>query len=157
MMIFLTAAADFVSAQETNLTILAGGAPALTLRIPQGANVTVTGDHTVVQTKETTFHVWSLGNLKTTQEALPRVSEIIKGEFVNFKPGNTNQIVVAGVPALHISGTGNEADDGDPGGAQIVFFMAGKHVFAACAHGEFDDAIRRSKEMMRMLKSARGF
>jgi hypothetical protein len=152
----LATLAGLAAAQETNLTILAGGKPALTLMIPQEANVTVTGDHTVVQTKETTFHVWSLGNVKTTEQALPRVTDIIKGEFVNFKPENTNKIVVANAPALHVSGKGNEADDGDPGAAQIVLFTAGNHVFAACAHGEFDDAIRRSKQMMTMLKSAKG-
>jgi len=148
--------ARVVAAQETNLTIVAGGTPAMSIKIPQSANVTVTGDHTVVQTKETTFHIWSLDKLKTSEEALPQISDIIKAEFVNFKPDTTNQMTVADAPALHISGKGNEADDGDPGAAQIVLFTAGKHVFAACAHGEFDDAVRRSKEMMKMLKSARG-
>ena len=151
----LCALAGLAAAQDTNLTILAGGTPVLALKIPQDANVTVTGEHTVVQTKETTFHVWSLASLKTPEEALPRITEIIKGEFVNFKPESTNKILVADAPALHISGKGNEADDGDPGGAQIVLFTAGKHVFAACAHGEFDDAIRRSKQMMIVLKSAK--
>jgi hypothetical protein len=151
----LSTLTGFAAAQETNLTISVSGTPVLALRIPQDANVTVTGDHTVVQTKETTFHVWSLSSLKTAGEALPRVTEIIKGEFVNFKPEATNEIVVADAPARHISGKGNEADDGDPGAAQIVLFSAGKHVFAACAHGEFDDAIRRSKLMMIVLKSAK--
>jgi hypothetical protein len=140
-------------AQETNIIISVAGTPALVLKMPQAADVTVEGAHTVIRTTETTFHLWSLTN-RTTDEVLPRITEIIKGEFVNYKPSVTNDIVIAGRPARHISGKGNEADDGDPGAADVVLFTTGKHVFAACAHGEFDDAVRRSKHMMVALKSA---
>jgi hypothetical protein len=144
-----------VAAGETNLTISVDGAAALVLRIPQAANVTVTGDHTVVQTTDTTFHLWPIASAKIPDEALPRVADLIKGEFINFKPKSTNDLLIAGAPARHVSGTGNEADDGDPGAAEVVLFVAGKHVFAACAHGEFDDAVRRTKVMMVVLKTAR--
>ncbi len=151
----LSVFAAVASAQETNLTISAEGVPGLVLRIPSAASVTVTGDHTMVQTATATFHLWPVASAKTTDEALPRVTELIKGEFVNFKPKSTNDMVIAGALARHISGTGNEADDGDPGGAEVVVFVAGKHVFAACAHGEFDDVARRSKMMLAVLMTAK--
>ena len=151
----ITLLASYARAQETNLTVSVAGAPTLVLRIPKDANVTVTGNHTVIQNPNTTFHLWSLADSKTPEEALPHLQEIIKGEFINFKPTATNDMVIAGNPARHVSGTGNEADDGDPGAAELVFFSAGKHVFAACAHGEFDDALRRSKIMLVVLKTAK--
>jgi hypothetical protein len=141
-------------AQDTNVTIRAAGAPSFILKVPAGANVTSTDEHTVVQTTETTFHLWKL-NVKTPDEALPRISEIIKGEFVNLKPSATNDLKILGGTARQVSGKGNEADDGDPGATEVVLFTAGKHVFAACAHGEFDDAARRSKVMLAMLKNAK--
>jgi len=120
-------------AQETNLTISVEGSAALVLRIPKDANVTVTGNHTVIQNPNTTFHLWSLADAKTINDAVPRIQEIIKPEFVNFKPTTTNEMVITGKPARHISGMGNEADDGDPGAAEVVFFSTSKHVFAVCA------------------------
>ena len=142
-------------AQEKPLTVSADGAPALVLQIAQGAKVTVTGEHTVVQATNLTLHLWPVSGVQSPSEALPRVPELIKGEFINYKPSATNDLTIAGVPAKHVLGKGNEADDGDPGGAEVVLFAVGKHVFAACVHGEFDDAARASKPMMAVLQTAK--
>jgi len=155
LLAFLTVFAALASAQETNLTISAGGGPALVLRISQAAKVTVTGNHTVVQTTNLTLHLWPVANAKTAAEAQPHVADLIKGEFLNFKPSATNQLVIADLPAWHILGQGTEADDGDPGQAEVILFAVGEYVFAACVHGEFDDAARANKPMLAVLQTAK--
>ena len=52
-------------------------------------------------------------------------------------------------------GKGAEADDGDPGAAEVVIFTVGKHVFVACVHGEKNEAAKRSPYMLALLKSAK--
>jgi hypothetical protein len=82
------------------------------------------------------------------------VADLIKSEFTNFTATATNDLVITGAPAKHVIGSGNEADDGDPGHAEVVFFVVRRHVFAACVHGEFDDASRARAPMMAMLQTA---
>jgi hypothetical protein len=100
------------------------------------------------------LHVWSVSKATTANDALPRTAELIKSEFIKFKPNATNDIVIAGAPAKRVTGSGNEADDGDPGNAEVVLFAVGGHIFAACVHGEFDDASRQRAPMMAVLKTA---
>ena len=38
--------------------------------------------------------------------------------------------------------------------AEVVLFVVGGHVFAACVHGEFDAAFRARTPMMAVLKTA---
>jgi hypothetical protein len=153
--LLLTGIASLVSAQEKAVTISAGGAPALVLHVAQNAEVTATESRTVVKAKDLTLYLWPVSGVKTPTEALPRVADLIKSEFVNFKPSATNELSIAGAPAQRVIGKGNEADDGDPGAAEVVLFTTGKQVFAACIHGEFDDAARASKPMMAVLQSAK--
>jgi hypothetical protein len=63
-------------------------------------------------------------------------------------------LVIAGAPAKHVTGSGNEADDGDPGNAEVVFFVAGGRVFAGCVHGEADDSSKARAAMMTVLNTA---
>ena len=44
---------------------------------------------------------------------------------------------------------------GDPGAAEVVIFTVGKHVFAACVHGEKNEAAQRRPEMLALLKTAK--
>jgi len=63
-------------------------------------------------------------------------------------------MLVAGAPAKHVTGSGNEADDGDPGNAEVVLFVVRGRVFAGCVHGEFDDASRARAPMLAVLRTA---
>jgi hypothetical protein len=93
-------------------------------------------------------------NAVTAADALPRAAELIKSEFIKFKTNGVKDVVIAGAPAKHVTGSGNEADDGDPGNAEVVLFVAGGRVFAGCVHGEFDDASRERAPMMAVLQTA---
>jgi hypothetical protein len=57
-------------------------------------------------------------------------------EFKNFKSNQTSELTIAGSPAKRMVGDGEEADDGDPGKADVIVFKVGDHVFVACDHGE---------------------
>jgi hypothetical protein len=92
---------------------------------------------------------------KTIAEAVPQAAAIIKSEFTDFALSETKHITVAGHDADHLFGKGAEADDGDPGAAEVVIFTVGKHVFAACVHGEKNEAAQRRPEMLNLLKTAK--
>ena len=142
-------------AQETNVTISVAGVPALSLSMPAGAKVFPIPQKTTIVTTNMYLHIWSVSDAGTTTDALPRVATVIKSDVLEFKPGQTNAITVAGAPAVHLIGPGKEADDGDAGMADVVVFAVGKRVFVACVHGEGNDASLERKPMLDALKTAK--
>ena len=150
VLVHLTA---FAAAKE--VTIPVDNAPALKLELPEGAKATTKDTKTSVLLKETWVYLWSVPTAKTVTEAIPQATKIIKSEFTDFAPAKTTHFTVAGNDAVHLYGKGAEADDGDPGAAEVVIFTVGKHVFAACVHGEKNEAAERSPHMMALLKSVK--
>lgn len=96
---------------------------------------------------------WIVSAAKTVDEALPQVSSRIVSEFKDFKPDQTTDLTVAGSPAKRLIGKGHEADDGDPGSADVVVFKVGDHVFIACNHGEGLDP-KAQQGMLTLLQTA---
>jgi hypothetical protein len=152
--IFLASLAVRASAQETTVTLSVEGKPLLALTAPASAKVTSSNGYVNIHTTNMSLHVWAVPKAKTAKAALPRAAEVIKSEFIKFKTNAIMDMVIAGAPAKHVTGSGNEADDGDPGNAEVVFFVVGGHVFAGCVHGEFDDASRERAPMMAVLQTA---
>jgi hypothetical protein len=146
--------ATLAKAEDASATLSVDGKPILALQVPPDAKVTSSNGYVNIHTSKMSLHVWAVARAKTVAKALPFTAEIIKGEFIKYAITSTEDMVVAGAPAKHIIGSGNEADDGDPGHAEVVLFVVGKHVFAACVHGEFDDASRARAPMMAMLQTA---
>jgi hypothetical protein len=142
------------SAQDTNVTLSVDAKPALVLKAPAAAKVISTNGFLRIQTANLTLYVWAVPNAKTANDALPRAADIIKSEFLKFKTNAIMDMVIAGAPAKHVTGSGNEADDGDPGNAEVVFFVVGGRVFAGCVHGEADDASKARAAMMAVLNTA---
>jgi len=143
----------FAEIQE--ITIPAGNAPALKLEIPKDAKATTKGDKTSILLKDAWVYLWSVPTAKTIAEAVPQTATIIKSEFTDFKLTETKHLTVVGNDADHLFGKGLEADDGDPGAAEVVIFIVGKHVFVACVHGENEAAAKTRPEMLAILKSAK--
>lgn len=144
-----------VSAQETNLTVNCDGQPALSLQIPAAAKVFANKNQTDILTPKLSLHLWCMPNVATPEAGLDQTAAVIKSEFVNFKPSATNAITVAGSPALLLVGPGTEADDGDPGNAEVVLFSTDKQVFAACVHGEGKAAAHQHIGMLALLQTAK--
>jgi hypothetical protein len=146
--------AAVATAQDTSITLSVDGKPVLALQVPPAAKITSSNGYVNIRTTNMSLHVWAVPKAGTAAKALPRVAEIIKSEFIKYTITSTEDTVVAGAPAKHVIGAGNEADDGDPGHAEVVLFVVGKHVFAACVHGEFDDASRARAPMLAVLQTA---
>jgi hypothetical protein len=152
--VFFMSLAALAPAQDTNATLSVDGKPALTLKVPAAAKITSTNGYVRVVATNLTLYVWAVPNAKTANDAVPRAAEIIKSEFLNFKTNGVMDMEIAGAPAKHVTGSGNEADDRDPGNAEVVLFVAGGRVFAGCVHGEADEAFRARAAMMAVLKTA---
>ena len=86
---------------------------------------------------------------------ISQLPDVIKSEVLKFSATTTNAISVAGQPAKHFIGRGIEADDNDPATADIVVFAAGPNVFAACVHGEGNQAGEERAPMLAVLKTAK--
>ncbi len=132
----------------------AGHSPGLKLEVPKDAKVTTKGEKTSILLKDTWVYIWHVPGAKTIADAVPQVPTVIKSEFTNFAPSETKHLKVAGQDADHLFGKGEEADDGDPGAAEVVIFTVGKNIFAGCVHGEKDEAAKRSPSLLALLKSA---
>jgi len=86
LILFIGCFAGLALAQDTTITLLADGAPALSLRVPKDAKVTATTNHTTITTSKLALYIWTAANAKTPDDALPGVAGLIKTEFTNFKP-----------------------------------------------------------------------
>ena len=151
---FILAIAASASAKDTNVTLSLDGKAALVLQAPAAAKVTSSNGYVNIRTDKMSLHVWVVPNASAAGEAVPRAAELIRSEFIKFKTTTVEDMIIADAPAKQVTGSGNEADDGDPGNAEVVFFVVGGHVFAGCVHGEFDDAARARAPMLAVLQTA---
>lgn len=151
----LLLAINVCMAEDITITITTNDSPVLVLTVPQTARVTKSAGKTEIKTKDMTLCVWTIASAKTIEEGMTRVPETIKGEVLKFTAASTNAIEVAGAAAKHLAGRGVEADDGDPATVDVVVFIAGKCVFAACVHGEGNEASLERQPMLAVLKTAK--
>jgi len=115
----------------------AGGRDVLRLTVPVNTTSTAkdgalhleSHDHEAVD-------VWLVRGARTVEEAIPRVPETITSEFKGYTATNATTLTVAGEPGRRMLGSGTEADDGDPGTADVIVFRTGDRVFVACTHAE---------------------
>jgi hypothetical protein len=162
VMLFVFAAV-LAQAQEQIIDIHAGttstnSSPALSLAVPKYAKVITKDNKTIVQIpKQLICELWSVADAKTPDDAIAHVPEVIKSEFTGFKASTTNDITIAGAPAKLLLGSGNEADDGDDGHADVVIFTVGGQVFAACTHGEGASNLNERKALLALLQTAQSF
>lgn len=131
--------------------------PALTMQLPD--DWTSKGDATKTDIHagkhEVHIQLWRVANVKSVQDAIPMVADLIKSEVTEFKAHETKSITVAGSAAKHIIGTGSEADDGDPSNAEVYLFSSGGNVFLMCAHGEGTGASKVRSSLVKVLATAK--
>lgn len=113
-----------------------GGQPVLLIQAPANATCTMREGALTVDSRDYFVEFWLVRNTSSLDSAAGRVSDTIKDEFKDFKPTQTRAFTVADAPAKRLAGTGAEADDGDPGTADVVVFAVGGRFFIACTHGE---------------------
>ncbi|MEO5916409.1 MAG: hypothetical protein ABIS50_19390 [Luteolibacter sp.] len=98
--------------------------------------------------------IWALSQA-SVDEAAKQVAELIKGQVSNFKVTETKPINVAAAPGKQITGTGEEADDGDPASADVYLFTVEGKVYMICAHGEGDSSVRSRATLAPVLASVK--
>jgi hypothetical protein len=124
------------AADTIDFVMQSGGANVLKLTAPAGTKCVAEDGSLKFDSPKYFVEVWLVSGAKTVDEAVGRVSSQIVSEFKDFKPNETTDLTVAGSPAKRMVGAGEEADDGDPGKADVIVFKVGEHVFVACNHGE---------------------
>lgn len=124
------------AADGKDFVMQSAGTDVLKLRAPVGTKCVAEDGSLKFDSPKYYAEVWLVSGAKTVEEATGRVGEQIVSEFKNFKPTETTDLTIAGSPAKRMVGAGEEADDGDPGKADVIVFKVGDRVFVACDHGE---------------------
>jgi hypothetical protein len=124
------------AADAKDFVMKSGGANVLKLTPPAETKCVAEDGELKFDAPKYYIEVWLASGAKTVDEATKRVSSQIVSEFKNFKPNEMTDLTIAGSPAKRIVGVGEEADDGDPGKADVIVFKVGNDVFVACNHGE---------------------
>jgi hypothetical protein len=125
------------AAQAKTCDLMSGGHRVLTVAAPTGATCTSReGSLHLESPARDAADLWLVPGARTIDEAVPRIPGTIESEFKGFKRTGESNLLIAGAPAKRLIGTGTEADDGDPGTADVVIFKAGQNVFVACTHAE---------------------
>lgn len=118
--------------------IRTGGLEVLRLSPPTDANVTVADGACHIKSPDGYLDAWLAKGAKSLDEAVGLVPTTIASEFKGFKQTASHPFPggPGGAPAVRLAGSGVEADDNDPGTADVIVFQAGPRYFIACTHGE---------------------
>jgi hypothetical protein len=125
-----------VAAGAKSCVMQAGGVNVLKLTGPANMRCLNADGSLQLHGPEYNVEFWLMRGAKTVDEGVGRVSSQIVDEFKDFKADRTTDLTVAGSPAKRLVGHGREADDGDPGEADVIVFKVGEHIFVGCNHGE---------------------
>src|SRR5580658_1742968 len=90
--VFGLALALTASAQDKTVTLLADGKPALALLVPTAAKIASSNNYVNIHTTNMSLHIWAVTGAKTVDDAVPRVGEIIKSEFIKFTITSTKDL-----------------------------------------------------------------
>jgi len=127
---------------------------ALIVSTAPGVECTSTDGELHLRGRDGYVELWLVRGARSVQDGVARVPEVIKSEFTGFTATQRESITVAGAPAVRMMGKGAEADDSDPGTADVVVFTAGGRVFVACTHAEsMSESARRM--MMSVVQTAK--
>ena len=132
----------------------AGGTNVLQLSVPAGVTCEPFDGRVRLDAPHATVNVWLVRDARTVSDGVARAGGQVADEFKEFKADRTTDLTVAGSPAKRLVGSGEEADDGDPGTADVIVFAVGGRVFVACYHGERVDPAGR-QEMLAIVQTAR--
>ena len=127
--------AEFAAAGKECI-MKSGGRDVLRVMVPSDAECAARDGALHMKSSSGYVDVWLVQGAKSVEDGAGRVPDQIKSEFKDFRPTSSSAMTVAGAPAKRIQGSGVEADDGDPGDADVIVFGVEGRVFVACTHGE---------------------
>jgi hypothetical protein len=145
--------AHAADAAPAPITVAVAGKPALKLTVPAGWKSVATGDVTTLLPPEGAPHVqlWPVAGAATVAAAEAIAAATIVPQVKDFTVAKRSELTVAGAPAVQLTGTGTEADDGDPANAEVTLFTVGGAVYVLCAHGEGDGTAKRHDDLLKAL------
>ncbi len=129
----------------------------ITLQLSEGWKTSPSKDDSVtidVPMSGVHIQVWALSHA-SVDEAVKQVADLIKGQVTKFKVTESKPISVAGAAGKQLTGTGEEADDGDPSNADVYLFSVEGKVFMICAHGEGDGSVKNRALLTALLASVK--
>ncbi len=134
------------------LSLVVAGKPVASSALPAGWSTTATGDKLVIMPVQKRPHiqVWPVA-ATTVADAEKTISALIVSEVKEFAPNKREDLTVAGKAARFLAGPGVEADDGDPGNAEVTIFAVGTKVFVLVSHGEGTGPTERHGDLATVL------
>jgi len=131
----------------------------ITLQLSEGWKTYPSKDGSVtieVPRSGVNIQVWALSDA-SVDAAVKHVAALIEGQVTQFKVTESKPIRVAGAAGKQITGTGTgaEADDGDPSNADVHIFSVEGKVFMVCAHGEGDGVVKNRALLTALLASVK--
>lgn len=129
----------------------------ITLQLSEGWKTSPSKDGSVtidVPMSGVHIQVWALSHA-SVEEAEKQVADLIKGQVTKFKVTESKEISVAGAAGKQLTGTGEEADDGDPSNADVYLFSVEGKIFMICAHGEGDGSVKNRALLTALLASVK--
>lgn len=158
-LVLLAGMCCFASAAETTPLSVpsADKKAAITLQLSEGWTTYHNKDGSIsIDIPKSGVHVqiWALSQA-SVDEAAKQVPDLIKGQVTKFAVTETKPIIVAGTAGKQLTGTGEEADDGDPSNADVYLFSVEGKVFLICAHGEGDGSVKNRPTLATLLASVK--
>ena len=141
----------------TPVVVTSDGKPVIALQLPKGAVVKTADGRTDISAPDALlfFQLWHASKAKSLDDAVGMVSGMLeKWDVKGFKLTATKSVTIAGAPAKQLTGTGTEADDGDPSQAVVIVFTVGDRTFVACTHGERNEPAEQ-QAMLAALQTAK--
>jgi hypothetical protein len=148
-------AASVAAAADPSAVVTADGKPAVTLTLPTGWEAVPKEAKSVILPPGGAPHIqaWMVAG-RSVAEAERQVAALVVSEVTDFTTTAARDLTIAGAPARQLTGTGKEADDGDPANAEVTLFTVGGRTFLLIAHGEGDGTSKRHGEIATILASA---
>lgn len=130
---------------------------AITLQLAAGWKTFPNKDGSVsidIPNRNVHIEVRALGQA-SVEEAAKQVTDLVKSQVTHFKVTESKPVLVAGAAGQQLTGTGEEADDGDPSNADVYLFSVEGKVFMLCAHGEGDGSVKNRPLVTTLLASVK--
>jgi hypothetical protein len=122
-----------------------------TLTVPDGWTAAVSQGTTTLIAPQKTPHIQLRALAIPAAEAHTKVATLVADQVKDFAAATTEAVTLGSLPAVRLTGTGTEADDGDPSNAEITLVTVGTTTVLVISHGEGKGAADRSPELARIL------
>ena len=122
-----------------------------TLTLPEGWTAATAQDTTTLVAPHKTPHIQVRILAKPAPEVQAAVAALIVDQVKDFTVAKTETITLGKHAAVRLTGTGTEADDGDPSNVEITVMAMGASSVLVISHGEGKGTAERSAALAEIL------